>query len=74
MPAEDNENRSPVDSLQDIALGSWRFARLAYNLLVKGDAGQRGCCQNQVRLSRRTLDGGIAIDIQRWAPQDLTAS
>lgn len=60
MPSEDNENRSPVDSLQDIAVESWRFVRLVDKLLMQLDAGERGRYQNQVRFFLRKLETNLA--------------
>ena len=60
MTTEDNENRSPIDSLQDIAVESWRFVRLVDKLLMQLDAGERGRYQNQVRFFLRKLETNLA--------------
>lgn len=60
MSTDTNQNRSPSEALQDIAVESWRFVRLVNKLLTQLDAGERGRYQNQVRFFLKKLEENLA--------------
>ncbi len=59
MPPDDNDSERLERSLIDVAVESWRLARLLTRIATKLDVGEANRCANQIRYAQKRIDDSL---------------